>query len=141
VAGNFSPAQVLPDERAPLSMDVPHRMLAWGVLSLPWRLTVSPLLEVRTGFPYTRIDEEWNVVGTRNDSRFPVFASLDVAVEKAVVLPWGLPAARVGVKFFNLTDRNNGRSIQRDVERPDYGTVYDPVGRQLRGTLEFSWNK
>ena len=140
VAGNRSPAQVLPAARGPLAADVPHRILAWGVISLPWRLTASPFVEFRSGFPYTRIDENWDVVGTRNDARFPTFVSLDVAVEKALQLPFGLPA-RLGLKVFNLAGRNNGRAVQRDVQRPDFGQIYDSPGRQLRGTLEISWNK
>jgi hypothetical protein len=140
VAGNFAQAQVLPDERAAVPADVPHRLLAWGMFSLPWRVTMSPFVEVRSGFPFTRIDENWNVVGARNDSRFPLFVSLDLAVEKALQLPFGFPA-RLGLKFFNLAGRNNGRDIQRDVQRPDFGRVYDPIRRQLRGTLEVSWNR
>ncbi len=140
IAGSFARPQVLPDERAPLPAEVPHRLLAWGIISLPWRFTVSPFMEVRSGFPFTRIDENWNVVGTRNDSRFPIFMSFDLAVEKAIQLPFGFPA-RLGLKFFNLAGRNNGREIQRDVERPDFGRVYDPIRRQLRGTLEISWNR
>lgn len=140
VVGNFGPAQALADQKAPLPVDVPHRVLAWGIISLPWRLTVSPFVEVRSGFPFTRVDEDWNVVGTRNDSRFPEFVSFDLAVEKALKLPFGFPA-RLGLKFFNIAGRNNGRSIQRDVERPDFGRTYDPIRRQLRGTLEISWNK
>ena len=140
VAGNRGRAQVLPDAFAPLNADVPHRLLAWGMFSLPWHLTISPFLEVRTGFPFTRIDEEWNVVGSRNDSRFPLFASLDIAGEFAFELPPGIPM-RLGLKLFNATGRQNGRAIQADVERPDFGQVYDAVGRQLRGTLEISWNR
>jgi hypothetical protein len=140
VAGDRSPAQVLLNSRGPLAADVPHRLLAWGIVSLPWRLTASPFLEVRSGFPFTRVDENWDVVGTRNDSRFPGFVSFDLAVEKALQLPFGFPA-RLGLKVFNLAGRNNGRAIQRDIERPDFGQVYDPIGRQLRGTLEISWNR
>ncbi len=140
VVGDRSPAQVLPAAVGPLAADVPHRFLAWGVISLPWQITASPFLEIRSGFPYTRIDENWDVVGTRNDARFPRFVSLDVAVEKALQLPFRLPA-RLGLKVFNLTGHNNGRAVQRDVERADFGRVYDSPGRQLRGTLEISWNK
>ena len=55
-------------------------------------------------------------------------------------LPFGLPA-RLGLKVFNLTGYNDGRAVQRDVQRLDFGQVYDSPGRQLRGTLEISWNK
>lgn len=140
VAGNRGRAQVLPDAFAPLNADVPHRLLTWGMFSLPCHLTLSPFLEVRSGFPFTRIDEEWNVVGTRNDSRFPLFVSLDLAGEFSFTVPPGIPM-RLGLKLFNATGRKNGRAIQRDVERPDFGQVYDPVGRQVRGTLEISWNR
>ena len=140
VAGNRSQPQVLPAATGPLAADVPRRFLAWGVISLPWRLTASPFVQIRTGFPYTRVDENWDVVGTRNDARFPLFFSLDLAIEKALQLPFRLPA-RLGLKVFNLTAHNNGRAVQRDVQRPDFGQVFDSVGRQLRGTLEISWNK
>ena len=133
-------ALILPNERALMPADVPQRFLAWGVISLPWQITASPFVEFRSGFPYTRIDENWDVVGLRNDARLPTFVSLDVAVEKALQLPFGLPA-RLGLKVFNLAGRNNGRAVQRDVMRPDFGQVYDSPGRQLRGTLEISWNK
>ena len=140
VTAMLSLPQVLPDQRAVLPVDTPHRMLAWGMISLPWRITVSPHLEVRTGFPYTRIDDDWNVVGMRNDSRYPLFVSLDLAVEKAFRLPFKLPA-RLGLKVFNIAGRNNGREIQRDVQRADYGQLYDPIRRQLRGTLELTLNR
>ena len=136
VAGNRGPAQVLPDAFAPLNADVPHRLLTWGMFSLPCHLTLSPFLEVRSGFPFTRIDEEWNVVGSRNDSRFPLFVSLDLAGEFSFTVPPGIPM-RLGLKLFNATGRKNGRAIQRDVERPDFGQVYDPVGRQLRERRDF----
>ena len=140
VVGNSESPLILPDERAPLATDVSHRMLSWGMISLPMGFTVSPFVELRSGFPFTRIDEAWNVVGTRNDSRFPLFLSLDLAVEKAFRLPFGLPV-RLGLKFFNMAGRDNGRSIQRDVARADFGQTYDPIRRQLRGTLEIAWSR
>jgi hypothetical protein len=140
VGGNRARPQVLADQFAPLDADVPHRLLTWGMFSLPWHLTISPFLEVRSGFPFTRIDDEWNVVGTRNDSRFPLFVSFDIAGEFAFRFPPGIPM-RLGLKFFNVAGRTNGRAIQRDVDRPDFGQVYDPIGRQIRGTLEISWNR
>ena len=141
VTGNGETPLVYQDAYSPLGTDVPHRFLAWGMISLPWRFTVSPFIEVRSGFPFTRIDDAWDVVGVRNDARYPTFVSLDFAAEKAFTLPYvGLPI-RLGVKVFNVTAHNNGRAIQRDVDRPDFGTTFDPVRRQIRGTLEIAWSK
>ena len=84
VTGPSGAALLLPDARGPLPADVPHRFLAWGIISLPWHLTVAPFLEIRSGFPFSPIDEDWNPAGPRNGSRFPVFASADLAIEKAL---------------------------------------------------------
>ena len=40
-----------------------------------------PLIDVRTGFPYSLIDEDRNFVGARNQAgRYPTFVSLDTQV-------------------------------------------------------------
>jgi hypothetical protein len=140
ITGTLATPLVLADTRAPLAADVPHRILAWGIIALPWRLTFAPFLEIRSGFPYTPIDEDWNPVRARNSGRFPLFASLDIAIEKALQLPVG-PPLRLGIKFFNLTGRHNGRDIQPDVQRADYGQTFNPVRRQFRASLEIVWNK
>jgi len=140
ITGTLATPLVLPDARVPLAADVPHRMLAWGIISLPWHLTFAPFIEVRSGFPFTPIDEDWNPVGERHNARFPLFASVDIAIEKAMKLPIG-PPLRIGVKFFNLAGRNNGRDIQPDVQRDDYGRTLNPIRRQFRASLEIVWNK
>ena len=51
----------------PLPADVPHRLLAWGVLHLP---AVSPSRRFSTcaaAFP-TAADDEWNQIGVVNGS-------------------------------------------------------------------------
>jgi hypothetical protein len=140
VTGILSEALILPDSRGPLPADVPHRLLAWGIIALPWRLTFAPFLEIRSGFPYSPIDDEWRPVGPRNSGRFPIFASLDFALEKALKLS-RIPPMRLGLKCFNVTGRNNGRDIQADVVRADYGRVFNPVHRQFRASLEIVWNR
>jgi hypothetical protein len=140
MTGILAEALILPDSRGPLTADVPHRLLAWGIIALPWRLTFAPFLEIRSGFPYSPIDDEWQPVGPRNSGRFPVFASLDFALEKALKVR-KVPPMRLGLKCFNVTGRTNGRDIQADVARADYGRVLNPIYRQFRASLEFVWNK
>jgi hypothetical protein len=140
VEGNFPQALVQPDMIAPLGVDVPNRLLAWAVVRLPWRITVAPVFELRNGFPYSAADDNWNEPLPRNSRRFPPFASLDLVGSKIVKLPFRLPKARVGLKLFNVTGRFNGRDIQRDAERPDFRTTYNPSRRTLRGIFEVIWS-
>jgi hypothetical protein len=139
IEGEFKAALVLPDERGPLAADAPHRWLAWGVLTLPHEITLAPFFEWHTGFPYTALDENWTVVGARNTWRYPPFASLDLVATKMVTVPVLHLPARLGVSIFNLTARSDGRDVQRDIERPDFGQTFNPVLRQWRGVFEIVW--
>lgn len=124
----------------PLPADVPHRLLAWGVFHLPAGVTLAPFLDTRSGFPFTAIDESWLMAGTPNAYRLPWTTSLDVSATKVVPLPHHLPQARVGIKLYNVVSVNTGRDVQRDIERADFGTTYDPVPRDFSIVFEFLWN-
>ena len=141
VEGNFKDPFVEPDEVGPLRVDVPNRLLAWGLFKLPSRVTVAPFVEIRNGFPFSPIDDEWRFAGPRNAARFPMFASVDLFVNKIVKLPVRLPLARVGLKFYNLTGAKNSRDIQRDIARGDFGATYNPIPREIRGVFELLWGK
>jgi hypothetical protein len=48
---------------------------------MKYGITVAPVLDIRSGFPLSVIDEDRNFVGPRNRAgRFPNFASLDLQV-------------------------------------------------------------
>ena len=66
IDGAFREPYVQASEVAPLGADVPHRLLAWGVFHLPARISAAPFLEVRSGFPYTPVDETWAYAGAVN---------------------------------------------------------------------------
>ena len=137
ITGSAASALVLADARGPLAADVPHRLLAWGIVAFPWRLTIAPFLEMRSGFPFSPIDDGWDPAGPRNGARFPTFVSLDFAIEKALQLP-KTPPLRLGLKFFNVTGHDNGRNIQADIARPDYGRTFNPIRRR---TARFARNR
>jgi hypothetical protein len=139
--GNLIEPFVQPNATGPLAVDVPNRVLTWAVIAMPWQITLAPFLEIRSGFPYSPIDDGWNDVGPRNGERFPAFAAFDFYVAKIVKLPHGLPDARVGVKLYNLTGTGNWRDIQRDLARPDFGTLYNPVPREIRSVFEILWGR
>jgi hypothetical protein len=139
IQGVFKEPFVQPDSVGPLPMDVPHRLLAWGLLHLPARITVAPFAEVRNGFPYAAVDDDWRFVGARNDRRLPWAGSLDLYVNKIVGLPGHLPDARIGLKIYGLASANTGRDVQRDITRPDFGVAYNPVPRDFSIVFELLW--
>ena len=141
IEGNFKEPFVQADEVGPLAADVPNRLLAWGQMKLPWRVTIAPFVEVRNGFPFSAIDDMWRFAGPRNGQRFPTFTSFDFYVNKLVKLPGHLPTARVGVKLYNVTGTGNWRDIQRDIARPDFGSTYNPIPFEVRSIFELLWGQ
>jgi hypothetical protein len=130
--------------------DAPNRLLFWGDIGLPRQITMTPVVDWRTGFPYSLLDEDQNYVGVRNrGGRFPNFFSLDLQVTKGLKVPvpsWGvIPAkfrgkkysGRVGVKLFNITNHWNPRDVQSNLASRDFGTFYNTVGRSIRLKFEF----
>ena len=55
--GNDPQAVIQPNSRGPLAFDAPNRFLAWGEFSAPWKVTLMPVLDIHTGFPYSVVNE------------------------------------------------------------------------------------
>jgi len=111
-----------------------------GEFHVPYRITISPVLDIRTGFPYSIIDEERNFVGPRNlAGRFPNFASLDLQILRTVSLPGRFNKYRVelGLKVFNLTNHFNPRDFQNNLASDDFGGFYNSVSRKYGTRITF----
>lgn len=140
--GNFAFPVVRSNERGRLSTDAPHRFLFWGDLTLPKDIVVSPVYEIRKGFPFSRIDQDQDFVGLRNaGGRFPKFQSFDVQITKGVQLPvlGKRYKTRIGLKVFNIFNHWNPRDVQNNIDSPLFGTFFNGVERTFRGkfTVEF----
>jgi hypothetical protein len=141
VEGIFREPFIQPNEVGPLPADVPNRVLTWGLFHLPGELTVAPFVDVRNGFPYRAINDDWLYVGSPDAFRMPWFGSLDLSINKIVDLPGRLPAARVGAKFYNLASTHTGREVQRDIASPDFGAIYNPIPRDFAFVFELLWGR
>src|SRR4029077_5693507 len=129
---------IRPNQHGPLPWDAPHRLLFWSNISLPRQITVFPVLDVRTGFPYSIIDEDRNDVGARDQAgRYPTFVSLDAQVTKRFLFMGHHVTA--GVKVFNITDHDNPRDFQNNLAASDFEHFYNSVGRTLRGKFIFEF--
>jgi hypothetical protein len=140
--GNTPTPIIRPNERGPLAFDAPNRFLFWGEFALPYKITLSPVFDVHTGFPYSNVNEDRDYVGPRNQAgRFPRFASTDLQVSKQFSIPV-LPKkykAQIGVRVFNIFNHYNPRDLQANIASDRYGVFLNSVDRMLRGkfVLEF----
>ena len=137
--GNDPLAVIQPNQRGRLNFDAPNRFLAWGEISAPWKLTVAPVLDVHSGFPYSTINQYREFVGPRNELRFPGFVSTDLQVWRRVRLPIRESHARVGFGVYNIFNRDNYRDVQNDVDSARFGEFFNGPSRTFHGkfVLEF----
>jgi hypothetical protein len=123
--GNFPFPVVRPNEFSNLPGDTPNRFLSWGVLNFPWKLSVGPMVEYRTGFPYAVVDPLQNYVGTPNSdhTRFPDFFSFDTRVSKDFKVNPKY-TLRFTVRGLNLTNHFNPLGIHANIGDPDFGVFF-----------------
>jgi outer membrane receptor protein involved in Fe transport len=137
--GNDPQAVIQPNQRGRLNFDAPNRILAWGEIAAPWKLTFAPVLDTHTGFPYSTIDQYREFVGPRNELRFPRFVSTDLQVWREIRLPIKEKHAKIGFGVFNLFNHPNYRDVQNDLASYRFGQFFNGVARGFHGkfVLEF----
>ena len=126
---NLRDPLVLANENAFQPFEVPNRFLVWGVVDLPGGFTLTPGIELRTGFPYTVFAEDYTVVGERNRAEFPRFVSVDVAVTKRLDL-FGR-RVDLGVQAYNLTGHENPRDVVSNLASSSFGELRNSVGNTV----------
>jgi hypothetical protein len=134
--GTFPVPIVRPNQYGNLPADLPNRFLAWGVVDLPHKFSMAPVIEYRSGFPYSSIDDARQYVGTPNSARYPHFLSIDSRFSKDVQLnpKYGV---RLSVSGFNLTNHFNPEVVHNNVADPAYGYFFGHRGRRF--TLDFDF--
>ncbi len=61
--GTFPFAIVRPNQFGDLPADLPNRFLTWGLVQLPWKFRIAPVIEYRSGFPYIVTNAAQDYVG------------------------------------------------------------------------------
>jgi hypothetical protein len=110
--------------------DVPHRLIVHGTVGLPGKWDFAPMLELRSGFPWSAVNEFQDFVGPRNRSgRLPAVHTLDFTLAR----PWQFRTYRfrAGVKLYNVFGASAQRDVQNNVTSPGYGTFYNPIERSI----------
>jgi hypothetical protein len=128
--GNFRNPLVRANENSYSPTDVRHRVIVRGNFGFPGQWEFAPVLEVRSGFPWSTVDEYQDFVGVRNRSgRLPTVQTLDFQLSR----PWRFKKYRfrAGLKVYNIFGADANRDIQSNVTAPDYGTSYNPIERSI----------
>jgi len=139
--GNYPQAVIQPNQRGRLSFDAPNRFVFWGEVNAPWKLTLMPVYDLHTGFPYSVMDEYRQYIGPRNEKRYPWFESFDLQVLRPISIPMRGKRlrARAGIAVFNLFNHFNPRDVQNNMTSSNFGNFYNDAWREYRGKLVFQF--
>jgi len=139
--GNNPQAVIRADARGPLPFDAPNRFLAWGEFSAPWKVTLMPVLDIHTGFPYSVVNERREFIGPRNDERIRRFDSFDLQVLRQFGLSFRGKehTVKVGFGVFNLFNHANPRDVQNDLDSNRFGQFFNSAVRTFRGKFIFGF--
>jgi hypothetical protein len=104
-----------PQQSGPLLWDTPNRIVSTGWTPIPvWGLLLSSFLEFRTGFPFSIVNEQQQLVDGPNSVRFPNYFSLNVGLEKRFRFrghEWAVRGTAV-----NLTGHHNPDSVINNID-------------------------
>jgi hypothetical protein len=134
--GNFPTALLRPDIYSVLPGDVPNRFLMWGSFEPGiWKLTVAPIVEYRSGFPYSSYDLLQNYVGVPDLQRFRNFFSADARFSRIFKVT-DKYSMRLSLTGFNLTNHFNPLLVHSNTADPQYGVFFGNYHRRYRFDFE-----
>jgi len=140
-----------PQGPGPFAWDTPNRFMTWGWAPLPkgvlphflqtiiGETDVVYLMEYRTGFPFSVVNEEDYLVGAPNSRRFPNYFNINLALERKFRFMHYLWAWRFG--FNNLTNNGNPNVVNNNIDSPMFLTYGRGQVRAFAVRLRFLGKK
>lgn len=130
----FEQPVIRPKVNGYLESDIPNRLLSSGIFHLPGGFTISPVVDLHTGFRYSDVDVLDDYVGQPNAHRFPTYFSVDMKVYRDFKLPAFAGRLRdhrlrIGIYEMNVTNHMNPADVFNNVTSPVFGHF---VGDQHR---------
>ena len=104
----------------PYDWDAPNRILSWGWLPLKKGIDLAYSLEWRTGYPFSVVNQDQQLVGSPNSHRYPMYFSLNIHAEKKFHLFNSQWALRAGLN--NITNRHNPAAVNNNIDSEQFGT-------------------
>jgi hypothetical protein len=141
----FEQPVIRPNVYGILPYDVPNRVVAWGIISLPKNFKFSPIADLHSGYPYSNIDTLQNYVGTPNGQRFASFFTLDVKIYRQFRIPFlgsehGKGKGhhvRLGFYALNVTNHGNFNAVYNNVTAPNFGQFAGFLDRREGAVIDF----
>lgn len=111
-----------------------HRFVTWGYFPFVWKMAASYAVEVRSGFPFSAINQFGHLAGPYNRLAMPAFFSTNFSLEKEIPIIFGKRmAVRLGVT--NMFNRFNPRYVDANVNSPTFMRFSDSSGRGFSGRV------
>jgi hypothetical protein len=132
--GNLPNPIVRENEHNLIPTDVPHRLLVRGNIGLPGQWDFAPVFELRSGFPWSAVDEFQDFVGPRNRAgRLPKVQTLDFSISR----PWRVwkYRFRAGLRVYNVLGDFAERDVQSNITSLRYGAFSNPLERSIGFTF------
>jgi Carboxypeptidase regulatory-like domain len=125
-------------QSGPLPWNVPNRVVSWGWLPLllPWfrrNWDFVYTLDWHTGFPFTAVDANQQVVGSAGAYRFPDYAAFSPGLEWRFHFRGSYFGLR-GV-LENATASRNPAIVNSNIDSPDFGMFSEFPGRALTARI------
>ena len=135
--GNIRNPIIRPNQFSLTPVDVPNRLVVQAVWPVWRQWTVSPIWEVRDGFPFSAIDENQAFVGAPNrGGRFPLLSTFDITLFRIVTIRDR--KVRIGARANHLFNTFAPRDAQGNVDSPAFGTFYNSFPRSLGFIVQLS---
>jgi hypothetical protein len=133
-----------PQRSGPLAWDTPNRLISWGWLPflLPkfkksWDFVYT--LKWQSGFPFTTVNANREVVGAAGSRRFPDYVSFSPGLEWR----FHIRGAYFGLRgvMENATNSGNPAVVNRVIDSPDYGSLSQFQGRAFTARIRLIGSK
>jgi hypothetical protein len=128
-----------PQLPGPLPWDAPNRFLSWGWLPLVKKFMLAYTLDWRTGYAFSVVNQDQELVGLPDRLRFPDYFSLNLHVERRFRLFGFEWALRGG--FDNITGRANPTVVNNNIDSPTFLSFSGERGRSFTGRIRFLGRK
>jgi len=128
-----------PQAGGPLPWDAPNRFLSWGWVPFWWKCDLAYSLDWHTGFPFSVVNENQQLVGPPGSMRFPAYFSLNMTLERRFTFLGYQLALRAG--FDDITNRHNAAFVDNNIDSPTFLTYTGIQGRALTARLRILGRK